>query len=355
MLTSAAVKARALELGFDLCGIAPAGDFAELTFLPDWLARGFGGRMTYLNRTARRRADVRAWLPSARSVIVAACVYNTDEPASLERTGAGEAAIARYAWGDDYHRTMGERIQRLLEWMRATGEEPFDAVTCVDSGPVQERVYAQYAGIGWIGKNTCVINPQIGSWILLGVIVTSLDLEPDTPALDQCGTCRLCLDACPTQAFVEPHVLDARKCLSYLTIEIRGAIPPDQRPAMGAHVFGCDICQEVCPFNQQAPVTAGPEWQVRPALRRPALTDLWRASDAELGQVIAGTALERVGVAGLRRNVAVALGNAGSAEARKTLCLPLDAAGSPSASDPNVAEHAAWAMQRIQESGVTSS
>lgn len=350
MLTSATIKTRALELGFDLCGVAPAGDFAELTFLPEWLARGYGGRMTYLNRTARRRADVRAWLPSARSVIVVSCLYNTDEPASLERADPGEAAIARYAWGDDYHRTMGGRVEALLDWMRAVSTQPFEALTCVDSGPVQERVYAQHAGIGWIGKNTCVINPRIGSWILLGVIATSLDLEPDAPALDQCGTCRLCLDACPTRAFVEPHVLDATKCLSYLTIEIRGAIPAEQRAELGAHVFGCDICQEVCPFNQQAPVAAGPEWQARPGLRRPRLTELWRTGDAELVQVIAGTALERAGVTGLRRNVAVALGNAGTTEARDALLERLDPTASPSASDPVVAEHTAWARRRIQES-----
>jgi epoxyqueuosine reductase len=166
--------------------------------------------------------------------------------------------------------------------------------------------------------------------------------------------CRLCLDACPTQAFVEPHVLDATKCLSYLTIEIRGAIPADQRPAMGAHVFGCDICQEVCPFNQQAPVSAGPEWQARLPLRRPALTELWRASDAELGRAIGGTAIERVGVAGLRRNLAVALGNAGTASARDALRGRLDPAASPSASDPNVAEHVACALGRIQGKGQSS-
>ena len=346
MLTSTAIKSKALDLGFDLCGVAPAVDLPELQFLPDWLARGYGGRMTYLNRTARRRADVRAWLPSARSVVVVACVYNTAEPYSVERDDAGEALVARYAWGDDYHRTMGARLDALIEWMRAANGPPFDAKTCVDDGPVQERVYARHAGLGWIGKNTCVINAELGSWILLGVIATNLDLEPDQPALDQCGTCRLCLDACPTGAFAEPHVLDATKCLSYLTIEIRGAIPPGQRRSLGSHVFGCDICQDVCPFNQQAAVSGKPEWQPRAALRHRRLTDLWTASDEDLARTIAGTALERIGVAGLRRNVAVALGNAGSDEARQALETPLESLATPSAADSNVAEHVAWARGR---------
>lgn len=346
MLTSAGIKTKAIELGFDLCGIAPADDFPELRFLPDWLARGYGGRMTYLNRTARRRADVRAWLPSAQSVVVVACAYNTSEPTSLERDDRAEAVIARYAWGDDYHRSMGERLAALLAWMREAAPAPFDAVTCVDAGPLQERVYAQYAGLGWIGKNTCLINPRLGSWILLGAIVTSLNLDAADLSFDQCGTCRLCLEACPTQAFVEPHVLDATKCLSYLTIEIRGSIPEKQRPALGPRVFGCDICQDVCPFNQQAPVSARAEWQPRPALRRPGLAALWRSSDAALAHAIAGTALERVGVAGLRRNVAVALGNASAAVAREALLMPLDPLECPSTSDPNVAEHVAWARDR---------
>lgn len=349
MLTATAIKTRALDLGFDLCGVAPAGDFPELGFLREWLARGYGGRMTYLNRTARRRADVRAWLPSARSVIVVACTCNSGEPYSVERADAAEASIARYAWGDDYHLTMGRRLDALRAWMRSAHGAPFEAVMCVDDGPVQERVYAQHAGLGWIGKNTCVINPRLGSWLLLGAIATSLELEPDTPGLDQCGTCRLCLEACPTRAFVAPHVLDATKCLSYLSIEIRGSIPADQRADLGSHVFGCDICQDVCPFNQQAPVSHRAEWEPRPALNRPSLVALWRASDAELARAIEGTALERVGVAGLRRNVAVALGNCGTTAARDALRAPSDPTEAPSASDPNVAEHVAWARDRIQE------
>ena len=199
-LSSARVKARAVELGFDLCGIAPACDLDELARLPHWLARGYGGRMTYLNRTARVRADVRRWLPSARSVAVVANLYNTDHPHHVEMADPSRARIARYAWGDDYHDVMGRRLGELAAWMRDAAGPGFDARWCVDDGPVQEKVYAWRAGIGWIGKNTCVINPGIGSWILLGALVSNVDLEPDEAAVDRCGTCRLCVEACPTGA-----------------------------------------------------------------------------------------------------------------------------------------------------------
>jgi epoxyqueuosine reductase len=176
---------------------------------------------------------------------------------------------------------------------------------------VQERVYALHAGIGWIGKNTCVINPDIGSWVLLAVLACNVELEPDAPALDRCGTCRLCLEACPAGAFVEPYVLDARRCLSYLTIEVRGDIPVEQRHALGAHVFGCDVCQDVCPHNALAPHASDACWQPRPLLDRPTLAGLIHMSDAALAAAIEGTALRRAGVAGLRRNLEIAIRNAG--------------------------------------------
>ncbi len=345
-MTSAQIKAKARELGFDLCGIAPVGDFPELTYLPVWLAEGRAGRMTYLNRTARRRADVRQWLPSARSVIVVACFYNTERPYSTEIKDPGVALVARYAWGNDYHRVMTDRLDALVEWLRAASAEAFDARVSVDTGPVQERVYAQYAGIGWIGKNTCVINPELGSWILLGELVTSLALEPDAPGFDQCGTCTLCLEACPTHAIVEPHVLDARLCLSYLSIEVKGIIPAGQRADMGAHVFGCDICQDVCPYNLREPRVAGPEWAPRAVFDQPRLTDLWSLSDGALEEAIEGTTLVRRGVAGLRRNLAVALGNLGDEAADRALAQPPSEADAPSLLDPVVAEHTSWARRR---------
>jgi epoxyqueuosine reductase len=345
VLTSKQIKERATHLGFDLCGIAPAGDFTELRALPGWLQRGFAGRMTYLNRTAKKRADVRQWLPSARSVVSVACVYHTDRPLSVEARDPGEALIARYAWGDDYHDVLQRRLEALLAWMRAASGEPFDARIGVDDAPAQERVYAAHAGLGWIGKNTCVINPAVGSWFVLGEIVTSLSLAPDEPVLDHCGTCRLCLDACPTGAIVEPYVLDATRCISYLTIEIKKSIPDVQRPDLGAHVFGCDICQDVCPWNATSAPSEDPAWAPREGLDRPRLADLWRDTDGGLAARIDGTALRRRGVAGLRRNVVVALGNSGAADAGPALAASLRDA--PAAADPVVAQHREWAAARL--------
>jgi epoxyqueuosine reductase len=309
-LTSADIKAAAREIGFDACGIAPADDLPELRFLPEWIARGHAASMAYLPRSAGRRADVRNVVPSARTVIVTATLYNTDRPYSTECADASRAQIARYAWGDDYHEVIGTRLDALVAWMRQVSSEPFEARAYVDTGPVQERVYARYAGIGWIGKNTCVISPELGSWVFLGEVICSLALEPDRPSLDQCGTCTLCLEACPTQALVAPGELDSRRCISYLTIEHRGPLPDELQPGIGAHVYGCDICQEVCPWNQLAPRSSDPAWLPRPAWDQPALVDLLRMDDVELERALAGSAMTRAKPAGLRRNVAMAAENA---------------------------------------------
>src|SRR6266850_4488750 len=251
MLTAERIKARAIELGFDLCGIAPADSFPELTFLDEWLARGYAGEMAWMARNANRRADVRNVVPGARSVIVTGTIYNpvgrtlSGSPGERDNARPTNAVIAKYALGDDYHDVLKARLDALLAWMREESAEPFDARAYVDTGPVQERVYAQHAGIGWIGKNTCVIHPEIGSWIFLGEIICSLPLPVDAPSLDQCGTCTLCLEACPTQAIVAPGVLDSTRCISYLTIEKRGEIPAPLHESIGSHVYGCDICQEV--------------------------------------------------------------------------------------------------------------
>jgi epoxyqueuosine reductase len=304
-LAAAGIKAKALELGFDLCGIAPASDYPELTFFREWLDRGYAGEMAYLNRSADRRADVRNVIPSAKSVIVTATVYNTDRPYSIESTNPTQAHVARYAWGDDYHDVIGERLARLLDWMRTASAGPFDARAYVDTGPVQERVYAQYAGIGWIGKNTCVINAEKGSWIFLAEISCSLELESDRPAFDQCGTCTLCIEACPTKALVAPGVLDSNRCISYLTIEHRGDVPGEFRNAIGTHVYGCDICQEVCPWNAVPPVSDDPAWQPRAAWDGVTLGELAARSDDDLRAGLRGSAMRRTKVAGLRRNLVV--------------------------------------------------
>jgi epoxyqueuosine reductase len=308
VLTASAIKSEARGIGFDLCGVARAESYPELTFLAEWLDRGYAATMDWMPRSAERRADVRNVVPGACSVIVTATLYNTSRPYTSD-LGPDVARISRYAWGDDYHDVLKARLDGLLAWMRTQSPEPFDARAYVDTGPVQERVYAQYAGLGWIGKNTCLINPEIGSWIFLGEIITTLELEPDAEGLEQCGSCTRCLDACPTGALVEPGVLDSARCLSYLTIEHRGAVPDAYHAAIGTHVYGCDICQEVCPYNQPAPASGDAAWQPRAGLDLPGLAELSSRSDDELRTLIKGTPMTRAKVAGLRRNLSIALAN----------------------------------------------
>ena len=346
MLISDDVKTLAREAGFDLCGIASAESFPELRFLDEWLDRGYAGEMRYLARNARRRSDVREVVPSARSVISLGTLYNTDRPYSTELNDPDAALISRYAWGEDYHEVVGRRTEDLLERLRAEVQEPFDARCYVDTGPVQERVYAQHAGLGWIGKNTCLINPEQGSWFFLSEIITSLPLEPDAPQLDQCGTCTLCIEACPTDALRDPWVLDATRCLSYLTIEIRGAIPEEQRPDVGTRVYGCDICQDVCPYNGAPARSSDPAWQPVPDLDNPRLSALWRQSDERLGALLERSAMSRAKLTGLRRNMAVALGNSSTVAAAAAIGAP-ESPETPSRGDPMVAEHVDWARRRL--------
>ena len=345
-LTTSSVKAEAAALGFDLCGIAEAGSFPELQFLTQWLERGYAGEMHYLHRSAERRADVRAVLPSAKSVISLGVVYNARRPYSIENADAGAAAIARYAWGDDYHVVIGRQLDQLLQRLRAMAGDTFEARAYVDTGPVQERVYAQRAGLGWVGKNTCLINPELGSWVFLAAVICNLPLQPDAPALDQCGACTLCLEACPTGALVEPGVLDSTRCLSYLTIEVKGAIPEEHRASVGEHAYGCDICQEVCPWNlsPSTAVTDRPAWQPRPGLDGPRLLELWQQSDDQLRALLKGSAMKRAGVKRLRRNLAVAIGNSGD----RSAVSALEQHAEPTCLDPLVAEHVTWAVERLR-------
>jgi epoxyqueuosine reductase len=344
-LSPPSVKAKALELGFDLCGIAPAEDFPELSFLQEWLDRGYAGDMSWMARTRERRADVRNVVAGARSVIVTATLYNTDRPYT-DTSQTDVAQLSRYAWGDDYHVVLKSRLDALLEWMQLASDIPFEGRAYVDTGPVQERVYAQYAGLGWIGKNTCLINREIGSWLFLGEIICTLPLEPDSQGLEQCGSCTRCLEACPTNALVEPGVLDSTRCLSYLTIELRTSIPEAQRPSVGSHVYGCDICQEVCPYNQPAPTSGDAPWQPRAGLDLPRLVDLWSRHDTDLRRLLKGSAMTRAKLVGLRRNLAVAMGNSRDPAALAAL-LQHDA-DRPSVADPLVQEHVAWAIERAR-------
>ena len=342
-LATQELKERAVSLGFDLCGVASAEPYPELDFLREWLARGYAGEMAWLARSADRRTDIQAVVPGARSVVVTGTIYNTRQPDS-GTLPPDVARISRYAWGDDYHDVLKARLEALLGWMRTQWPAPFEARAYVDTGPVQERVFAQYAGLGWVGKNTCLINAEVGSWLFLAVIVSTLPLEADTEGLEQCGSCTRCLEACPTGALVEPGVLDSNRCLSYLTIEHRTALPESLRAALGAHVYGCDICQEVCPYNSTPPMSADAAWQARPGLRQPTLLDLWRRSDADLRRLVKGGPMTRAKLAGLRRNIAVAIGNSGDRGAIDALAEP--STERPSIDDPLVQEHVAWARGR---------
>ena len=343
MLTPEAIKGKARELGFDLCGIATADAYPELDFLPEWLERGYAADMAWIGRSADRRADVRRVVPGARSVIVTGTLYNTDRPYS-GALPADVAQVSRYAWGDDYHDVLKRRLDTLLAWMRAKSPDSFDARAYVDTGPVQERVYAQYAGLGWIGKNTCLINAALGSWLFLAEIICTLPLEPDTQGLEQCGSCTRCIEACPTGAIREAGVLDSNRCLSYLTIELRAGIPLQFREALATHVYGCDICQEVCPYNLPPPHSDDGSWQPRAALDLPRLVEMWRRPDTELRKAMKGSPMTRAKLTGVRRNLAVAIGNSGDAEAVAALDEPNT--DRPSADDEMVREHVAWARQR---------
>jgi epoxyqueuosine reductase len=351
-LTPEAVKQRARGLGFDLCGIAPAETPPQAaSTLQAWLARGYHGEMQYMARTAEKRADVRAVLPSAQSVIVLGTIYKTPAPASVERTGRLAALISRYAWGDDYHDVLAARLETLVGWMREEAGEGFEAKPYVDTGPVLERAFAQRAGLGWIGKNTCLISPERGSWLFLCEVICNVPLAPDAAGLDRCGTCTLCLEACPTQAFVDAYALDATRCLSYLTIELKGSVPLGLRSSLGHHVYGCDICQEVCPWNAEAiaPVTEDPAWRARPTFDNADLLTLWRLSDAELRRAIKGTPMTRARLRRLRRNVAIAIGNSGEPSAAAVFDEPIDA---PSVADALVREHIEWAIRELSGGGV---
>ena len=355
MLTSASIKSQALTLGFDVCGVAPASALPELQFLPEWLARGYAGDMLYLHKSAHARADIRNFLPSARSVIVAGAIYNTDQGSGIRDQGSGigdqgsgTVQVARYARGQDYHIVLAERLERLAAWMREQHDEALETAIFVDKHHVQERVYAQHAGVGWIGKNTCVINPELGSFMFLCGIATNLDLEVDAPATDQCGACTLCIDSCPTGAIVDAHELDATKCISYLTIEIDGAIPEAQRPHLENHAYGCDICQDVCPWNLAPVLTADPAWTA--TVRHGAsAAELWQRTDRQLHEFVKGSAMTHLPLSGLRRNLATVIGNSGD----PALAAVLDRPGhgvknsAHSANTPMVVDAVEWAKKQL--------
>jgi epoxyqueuosine reductase len=318
---------------------------------------GHAGEMKYLEKRDDdgnlRRASVRNSAPWARSVVVCALNYNSDQPYSTQVAGsdARKGWISRYAWGsNDYHDALMPRLQRVEKVLRELCAEKavqLESRCYVDTGPVLERAYAKYAGVGWIGKNTCIIHPKMGSWLFLGVIVTSLDLEQaaDAPMPDRCGSCTRCLDACPTEAFLEPGKMDARRCIAYLTIEKRSSIDPELRVQMGEHIFGCDICQDVCPWNNKsgnAPATSLAEFQAREGLFRPELERLAGMDQDAFRKTFRHSPVKRAKYSGLKRNVAIAMGNSGN----KAFLPALEKMAADN--DEIVAEHARWAMERLR-------
>ena len=361
------LRQRALELGFDGCRVTTAEAPGFAARYTQWLADGRHGEMAYLERTAPKRVDPQKVLPGARSIITLAASYHDPNaptaparsdcglrraPALLNQAGHSNGKwqmangkfglIARYARYHDYHDVLGERLKQLADFVNESGGEGARSLWYVDTGPVLEREVAQRAGLGFIGKHTNLISRQLGNWIFLSEIITTLELEPDTPEKNRCGSCTRCIAACPTAAITAPFQLDARRCISYLTIELKGSIPVELRPAIGDRIFGCDDCLQVCPWNRFACEGQMMKAQARPELGQPDLIELLSLDEAGFKRRFAGAPMLRAKRRGLLRNVCVALGNIGDEKALPA--LQKVATGQ----EPLIAEHAAWAIEQIR-------
>lgn len=331
------IKAHGYALGFDLVGIASVGPMETAAAFDSWIESGYAGEMEYLPRGSAKRADSRLPLAGATSAIVVGLSYGGREPAG---------PIARYARGDDYHAVMTRKLEQLHSQIEADAGRPINGKAYVDTGPILERDLARRAGLGWFGKNTNLINPHIGSFFFIGVLLVDLELEADTPfEADRCGSCTRCLDACPTDAFVEPRVLDATKCISYLTIEAKGEIPPELREKVGDLIYGCDICQDICPWNvrfsQELREPAFRQREVLDGDARTVATRILAMDDEAFRRDFKGSAMKRAKRRGLARNAATVLGNIGTGDDVDVLAHALD--------DPEllVGEHATWALEQI--------
>jgi|HubBroStandDraft_1064217.scaffolds.fasta_scaffold01284_9 epoxyqueuosine reductase len=345
------IKTLAHECGFELAGIAAAAPVPETGYYGQWVADGMAGEMGYLTgRRAGLRDDPRQLLPSARSVLCVGKLYNGPQAYSAQFDSEDQGWISRYAWGEDYHQVLRRGLTRVVDGLRAASTAAFEWKICVDTAPLLERAYARHAGLGWIAKNTCLINQAMGSWFFLGELLLSLDLAPDQPPPGRCGSCTRCIDACPTQAIVPTGVgegpewaLDSRLCISYFTIELRGAAPDAARPGIGRHVFGCDICQDVCPWNRRAPTTEEPAFAA--AHFAPPLEKLAALSEEEFRKMFRASSISRARYAGFLRNVAIAMGNAGQERFR----APLEKlAARPEAV---VSESARWGLRQLNAAG----
>lgn len=335
------IKNKALQIGFDLVGISPAGDFPETQYYKKWLSQGYHAGMHYMERNREKREDVRNLVPDAKSVISCALNYNSDLPYSTDMNDRQRGWISRYAWSEDYHFRVKEMIEELKEYLVNICDSDPGSRGYVDTGPVLERAYAKYAGIGWTGKNSCIINQELGSWLFLAEIITDLELDYDYPVADRCGTCNKCVEECPTDAIREPYVVDSGRCISYLTIENKGEIPAELREDVGNNIFGCDICQDVCPWNRKA--ETGDEscypWEGNYA---PDLGKLADMSDEDFRNHFRKSPVKRAKRKGLMRNVLVAMGNSGNLNYVKKVenCLYDE--------EPLVRSHAAWAIWKLR-------
>ncbi|MCC7262222.1 MAG: tRNA epoxyqueuosine(34) reductase QueG [Candidatus Latescibacteria bacterium] len=331
------IRVRAGELGFGLVGFAPADPLEGAAYYARWVALGYAGQMGYLERNVEKRADPRQLLPGARSVVCVGMQYFQE---SAPKTSSLAGRISCYARGEDYHELIADRLAQLLDFVQAEAGTEVAGRAYVDTAPVLERELARRAGLGWWGKNTCLIAGKAGSYFFLGELLLDLGLDYDQPATDHCGTCTRCLDACPTQAFPAPYVLDARRCISYLTIELKVDIPEDLRAGMGDWIFGCDICQQVCPWNRRALPAAEPAFG-GPDRDNPSLPELLALDQEGFADRFRHSPLKRAKRRGLLRNAAVALGNSGDLRAVPALVRALADV------EPLVRAHATWALGRL--------
>jgi len=337
--TKAELLRRAAAIGFDSCRIAPAAAPRHREQFHAWLESGFAAEMDWIGRGAEKRSDPQKVLPSARSVIVLALNYWQGEE-EKEAGGRENGRIARYAWGDDYHELMEKKLRELDSFLTsAGGQQKF----YVDTGPVLERDFAAEAGIGWHGKSTMLLNRQLGTWFFLAEIFTTLELPFDPPQVARCGSCTRCIDACPTGAITAPHQLDSRRCISYLTIELKGSIPVELRPMIGDRIYGCDDCLDACPWNRFAQVSREAAFSARPAVTQMRLRDFLALDEEQFRNMFRGSPIRRVKRRGFLRNVCVALGNVGT---REDLPALVNAARDH---EPLVAEHAVWAIEQIKQ------
>ena len=336
------IQARANKLGFELVGITPAAQSETIARYRQWIENGYAGKMDYLEKHLPLKVDVRQLLTEAKSVISLAMNYYTLDPPKALAEDPARGQISRYAWGDDYHDVIRQRLSELVDFIKKIAETELKTRVCVDTAPVIEREYAQKAGIGWIGKNTNLIHWRSGSWYFLAEVLINIDLESDTaPLRGSCGTCTRCIEACPTDAIIEPNLLDSRLCISYLTIELKESIPKALRPKIGNLIFGCDICQEVCPWNSKAVPTDEPAFQPRDGNLMPKLLSLIGMTQQEFSRRFKGSPIKRTKRRGFLRNVLVAIGNWGEPRAIPAL------KGALTDDEPLVRSHAAWALGKI--------